>query len=110
MLCTQLQRKSLLIISSVFLAAVPGVAAPLFVSNYSFETLPAAGLTLGGCGTGCSYSQDAIPGWTMVGAGGQFQPGNPGNTNYFNGWPRRFRALGRLADSFRHAAAPVRAP
>src|SRR5437899_5829590 len=84
MLCTQLQRKSLLIISSVFLAAVPGVAAPLFVSNYSFETLPAAGLTLGGCGTGCSYSQDAIPGWTMVGAGGQFQPGNPGNTNYFN--------------------------
>ena len=41
---TQFQRKSLLVISTVILAAVPGVAAPLFVSNFSFETLPAGAL------------------------------------------------------------------
>jgi len=81
---TQFQRKSLLVISTVILAAVPGVAAPLFVSNFSFETLPVGGLNQSGCGAGCSYSQTAIPGWTMVGSGGQFQPGNPSNTTYFN--------------------------
>src|SRR5579871_6717769 len=81
---TEFQRKSLLVLSTVVLAAVPGVAAPLFVSNYSFETLPAGGLNLGSCGAGCSYSQTAIPGWTLVGSGGQFQPGNPANTSYFD--------------------------
>uniref|UniRef100_Q028N4 PEP-CTERM protein-sorting domain-containing protein n=1 Tax=Solibacter usitatus (strain Ellin6076) TaxID=234267 RepID=Q028N4_SOLUE len=81
---TKFQRKSLLVFSTVVLAAVPGVASPLFVSNYSFETLPAGGLNFGGCGAGCSYSQTAIPGWTLVGSGGQFQPGNPGNTTYFD--------------------------
>lgn len=81
---TPLQRKSLLIIFSVFLAATSALASPLTVANYSFETLPAGGLNLGSCGAGCSYSQGAIPGWTLVGSGGQFQPGNPGNTNYFD--------------------------
>lgn len=60
-------------------------AAPIFVSNASFETLPAAGLPLG-CGTGCAYSAGGlIPGWTVTGAStGLFQPGSPTNQTYFD--------------------------
>jgi len=67
------------------LAAVPGFASPILVSNFSFETLPGGGLPFGACGAGCAYSAGvAIPGWSTTGVGGQFQPGNPGNTTYFN--------------------------
>lgn len=61
-------------------------AAPVFVANASFETLPAGGLPLGGCGSGCSYSSAAIPGWSVsnTGTSGQFRPGSPGNTAYFD--------------------------
>ena len=83
MLLTQLQRKSLLLFSTLILAALPGVASPLAITNASFETLPVGGLPYA-CAADCSYSAGAIPGWTMVGSGGQFQPGNPGNTNYFD--------------------------
>jgi hypothetical protein len=60
-------------------------ATTIVVANPSFETLPAGGLPFGGCGTGCSYSIDQIPGWENVGDSGQFQPGSSsGNFTYFN--------------------------
>jgi len=60
-------------------------ANPIFVSNFSFETLPVGGLPNDGCGTGCFYSTGAIPGWTgSTATSGQFQPGTQlGNTTYF---------------------------
>jgi PEP-CTERM motif len=65
-------------------------AVPITVVNHSFEILPAGGLP-NGCGIGCSYSVDFIPGWTntpFLGLGlssGQFRPGTDvGNTTYFN--------------------------
>jgi hypothetical protein len=65
------------------MTAAPTVAAPITVDNWSFETLPAGGLNNAGCGTGCSYSMGLnIPGWSMTGSSGQFQPGSTGA--YFN--------------------------
>jgi hypothetical protein len=49
-------------------------AAPIAISNPSFEILPATGLPLG-CGPafpGCAYSVGAIPGWTDSGDTGQW--------------------------------------
>ena len=67
-----------------------GRAAPIFVNNPSFEILPPAGLP-SGCGAGCSFSEDSIPGWRNTpfsGLGlssGQFRPGTDvGDTAYFN--------------------------
>ena len=58
-------------------------AAIITVINPSFETLPVGGLPLG-CGVNCSYSATSIPGWTTGAAVGQFRPGAPINTTYFN--------------------------
>jgi hypothetical protein len=70
-----------LAVSSVFLSS-GAIALP--VVNSSFESLPSGGLPFG-CGTACSYSEDAIPGWTNTGTSGQFQPGSgSGNLTYFN--------------------------
>jgi MYXO-CTERM domain-containing protein len=70
-----------------FLAASTAVASPLLVNNFSFETLAAGGLPFG-CGTSCSYSTDLIPGWTITGSQtGQFKPGPPSTTTYFNSVP-----------------------
>lgn len=68
------------------LTAAPAQAASITVINPSFETLPAGGLTSGGCGAGCSYSITAIPGWVNSGGtNGQFQPGSSsGNHTYFD--------------------------
>jgi hypothetical protein len=60
------------------------LANPIFVSNVSFENVPIGGLTSDGCGTGCHYDTAAIPNWTNSGTSGQFQPGAPTNTAYFN--------------------------
>lgn len=72
------------------LLAGPAWAAPIPVNNPSFEVLPAGGLP-NGCGAGCSYNEDHIPGWTNIpflGLGltsGQFRPGaDAGNFTYFN--------------------------
>lgn len=61
-------------------------SAPIVVNNFSFETLPTGGLS-SPCGTACSFSAGSIPGWTVSGANGQFQPGPPANTTYFNSVP-----------------------
>jgi hypothetical protein len=75
------------LVAALALAAAPCFASPIFVSNFSFETLPSGGLTFAGCGSGCSYSEaSGIPGWSVSSGAeiGQFQPGNPANTIYFN--------------------------
>jgi len=56
-----------------------GFASSIFVSNASFETLPAGGLTLAGYAGGV-YSIGPIPGWVNGGTSGQFQPGGPAGT------------------------------
>ena len=64
-------------------------AVPISVTNFSFETLPSGGLSTG-CGAGCSFSSsgDPIPGWTVSGTVGQFQPGvQASNFTYFNSVP-----------------------
>jgi hypothetical protein len=64
-------------------AAFPAEATIISVINPSFETLPAGGLPFP-CGASCSYSVDAIPGWTNAGDSGQFQPGPPATLIYFD--------------------------
>jgi hypothetical protein len=68
------------------LFASSAFAGDVTVDNPSFETLPEAGLPIG-CGTGCSYDEAAIPGWTNSGVSGQFQPGPPATTTYFDSVP-----------------------
>jgi len=83
---TLILRNALSAVAGLLLLASSSNASPIFVTNFSFETLPAGGLTFG-CGTGCSFSAGAIPGWTVSGTGGQFQPGPPANTSAFNSVP-----------------------
>jgi hypothetical protein len=70
------------------LCVFTALAGPITVNNFTFETLPTGGLPIDGCGAGCLFSVAAIPGWTTgtigTGQSGQFQPGNPANTLYFN--------------------------
>lgn len=76
----------------VALVCVNATAAPVFVNNFSFETVPPGGFPFG-CGAGCDYNMDGvIPGWTTVNlsgaASGEFQPGvSAGNTTYFDSIP-----------------------
>jgi hypothetical protein len=68
----------------VSLTATAALAAPITVNNPSFETPPSGGFPFG-CGTGCSFSQAVIPGWTNGGFSGQFIPGTQvGNVSFFN--------------------------
>jgi len=61
-------------------------SAQVSVNNPSFEKPPGALPNL--CpGTNCSFSTSGVPGWNLTGAGGQFNPGNPSNTIYFNSIP-----------------------
>src|SRR5579863_10359673 len=56
------------------LAASPLKADSISIQNASFETVNP--LTFTGCGTGCAYNFGPIPGWTLNGTGGSFQPGS----------------------------------
>jgi hypothetical protein len=70
---------------TLVLAATPGFASPILVSNFSFEDAPFGATT--SCGTGCVFSPGAISGWLTtapVGTKGKFRPGAPGNTAIFN--------------------------
>jgi hypothetical protein len=62
------------------------LAGVITVANPSFEILPAGGLP-NGCGPSCSYSIAAIPEWATTGESGQFQPGPPATTAYFDTVP-----------------------
>jgi hypothetical protein len=81
-----MRRKSILrsfaLVLSAALLSNTAQANSITVVNPSFEILPPGGLPFG-CGAACSYSADAIPGWSTTG-GGQFQPGPPSTTAYFN--------------------------
>jgi hypothetical protein len=85
-------RQGKLIFAGMLLAIAvtnPAAAGNIVVNNYSFETLPNGGLPFG-CGLGCSYSFDQIPGWSETGSPqiGQFNPGVwAGNFTYFNSVP-----------------------
>lgn len=76
-------------LSLMWLLTTPAGAGAIPVNNPSFETLPPGGLS-SGCGFGCSYVQDFIPGWINNPGGwdlssGQFRPGpDAGNTTYFD--------------------------
>lgn len=79
----------LLPVAGLCLLAASAWAAPIPVNNPSFEVLSAGGLP-NGCGAGCSYNEDFIPGWINTpssGLGlysGQFRPGtDAGNPTYF---------------------------
>jgi hypothetical protein len=74
---------------AMLLAIVPSASATAIpVTNASFETLPGGGLPFS-CGTNCAFSVDGvIPGWTTSNTpSGEFQPGPPTNTTYFNSIP-----------------------
>jgi hypothetical protein len=54
-------------------------AAAITITNPSFETAPVGGFNLtAGCGSvvGCQYNSGSIPGWTVTGGTGEWQPGN----------------------------------
>lgn len=88
------------------LAVPTASASPIFVNNFSFETLPAAGLPFA-CGTNCSYSTDVIPGWTTTGSTGQFKPGPPATTTYFNSVPDGTTIAYTNGGSISQTVAPV---
>ena len=84
---------SLKLVRYVVLAAVGSTlgAAIIPVTNPSFETLPGSPI-LHGCGGTCAFtiaSENAIPGWnaSLPGNEGQFNPGLPGTTTYYNSVP-----------------------
>jgi hypothetical protein len=64
------------LVAALALAAAPCFASTIAVTNFSFETLPSGGLTLGSCGVGCAYDVGPIAGWSinLTGSIGQIQP------------------------------------
>jgi hypothetical protein len=79
-------QKGAYFLAGLALLAASGLASPILVNNPSFETLPAGGLAIS-CGTGCAYDNPgSVPGWTGT-TFGQFQPGPPGTTTFFNSVP-----------------------
>ena len=81
-------KSRIFIAASLLAAAAPAAAlVPVAIVNASFEAFGA--VTQIGCGTGCSYTTDAILGWTNSGGtNGQFTPGpSAGNFTYFNSVP-----------------------
>ena len=86
------------------LAFAPASAAPIFVDNYSFETLPAGGLTIG-CGGSCVYSEGSIPGWTTTPVSGQWHIGGyAGNPPAYDG---NYIAFSNSGSIFQNVATAV---
>lgn len=69
--------KWLLIFVFVLCLALAGVPAfadtSIPIQNASFETISASAVPVS-CGTGCFYNNGPIPGWTITGATGDWQP------------------------------------
>jgi hypothetical protein len=67
------------------LGAFAAMASPIPVINFSFETPQFGGVPVG-CGSNCSFTVGAIPGWLGSNThSGQFKPGTQaGNTTYFS--------------------------
>jgi len=107
---TLILRVGLPVVAWTLILASTSYASPIFVTNYSFETLPVGGLPFG-CGLGCSYSEGSsgIPGWTTTGSYvGQFQPGSAaGNTAYFDSVPDGITVGFTDGGSISQTVAPV---
>lgn len=71
------------VLAILALVAAPGLASPITVNNFSFETLPGA-WPAPNCGTGCTTFVTPISGWVNSGTSGQFQPGPPSTTTFFS--------------------------
>jgi hypothetical protein len=74
------------VLATLALAAAPGLASPITVTNFSFEDL--SGITMSACpGTGCFVNfSSGIPGWTAA-TGGLLQPGSQSPQLYYNSVP-----------------------
>lgn len=60
---------------SVGLLAMPAMADGVTIQNPSFETVNMSGLTSTCAGPGtCAFNFGPIPGWTITGVGGSFEP------------------------------------
>jgi hypothetical protein len=75
------------VLATLALAAAPGLASPITVTNFSFENL--SGITMSACtGAGCAANfTSGIPGWTVAPNGGLFQPGSQSPQLYYNSVP-----------------------
>jgi hypothetical protein len=76
-------RKFLIVTAVLFCSTVVAAGAwadSVPVSNYSFENL---GGPLNGCGSGCGFNSGPVPGWTINGGGGSFEP----STIFFSSIP-----------------------
>lgn len=80
------------------IAAVPGLAGPIFVANHSFEDPGASWIA---CGSGCSAYVGAVPAWTSTGTVGEFQPGTATGmfTSLSDGPTSGFTAVGTLSQT-----------
>jgi len=78
--------RSLLVGAALAVAAVGAHAGSVTIINPSFETAPVGGFNLtAGCGSvlGCQYNSGSIPGWSVTGGTGEWQPGDS-NSVFFN--------------------------
>jgi len=71
---------ALLLAILVFGCTTSTFANSIPITNASFETVDPLHPLNQPCGTGCSFNSGpgSIPGWTLTGAGGLFQPGSAG--------------------------------
>jgi hypothetical protein len=112
MLTNEMKRNAFRVLATLALAAAPAFASPIFVNNYSFETLPAGGMTTSCATGGCiSGGPVAIPGWTSTALSGQGQvqlvatpPGTPqwnsvpdSSTFAFSNGPTIYQTVGTVA-------------
>ena len=84
MLTNTMKSSAIRVLATLALAAVPGFASPIYVSNFSFEQVT-GGVTLpSSCSGNCAVSNgNVLPilGWTgsATGPWGQWQPGSTAN-------------------------------
>jgi hypothetical protein len=91
MLTSTIKRNAFRVLATLAFAAAPAFASMIPVNNYSFETLPAGGLTsTGGCVGGCVYAVAPISGWTNTGVSGQIQPSGTQFTSLSDGLTSAF--------------------
>ena len=66
MLTNTIKSSAIRVLATLALAAVPGFASPIYVSNFNFES---AVTGLVACGANCFAQNVSIPGWTPLVAG-----------------------------------------
>ena len=90
MLTNTMKSSAIRVLATLALAAVPGFASPIFVSNFSFEDGPFGTATPCSSGPTCSNYYGAIPSWTSSSVDtstfGRLVPGTD-LTKYLSGNP-----------------------